>query len=278
MNAINTAKSEFEADFSQDQNVYQEYANSFESAAYEQAMAAIQLHDSEMAGLMNRFKSFDIFTQGGTNIINKYTLYTQHVVDIIQLYKDMMNYYQIKQKITSALDMGTMKPAEQIEVEKALADIESGEFESEIYSAYEAGTAEIIELDNEYNPVHIYIIEHKKFTEQINNITNITELDQFWKGYKSLYDQAIGILDAMAQIALPSQTPIASAIYQYRNAVMSSASALNKRAASKRASMCSIGDGWLFWIIVLILLLILGGACFYYRREGKSTRRKSSGY
>lgn len=271
MNVINTTKSEFQANFSNDQNIYQEYADSFDSAAYEQAVLAIQVYNDDKDTIMNTLSSFDIVQEGGNNLINKYTLYTEHFTTQTQVYRNRLNW--VKNRITSELDTNAMNPAEQAEIEKALADIETDNFEDDIQTAYEVGTEEIIKLNSV--PTGQFMTGHETFTSQINNITDLDELNQFWDGYKALYAMAIDALDAMAQIAIPSQTPAASAIYQYRNAIMSSASALNKRAASKRASMCSIGDGWLFWIIVLILLLILGGVCFYYRREGKSTRRKS---
>jgi len=260
--SINNAITDFEGYKVDDEEIYTNKVGELGSEAYNKASDAMALYENiKTDQYIAYIDAFDYVNAGGSNIIEKYTAFTELCNQQFLNFESLQEY--VKGEINAALQDENLRSEERSEVQEMIDYVNGDEsiFKKELETMYEEGTVKIIEMDN--LPTGIFIISHENFKDQIENFTKTSELDQWWATYLTIYEQAMSSLDAMLEIAqgsdIGAQTPVASsAIVQYQTAIASSVQGINKRAQTKRAKMCQ-ADNYMFLIILFVILLLMVG-------------------
>lgn len=270
---INDTMSRFEDYKNMDEETYTSYVDTVESQPYKDALQSIQLtwENNKMFGI-NTIMNYSFSDVTDKNFVEKYGEFTAKAS------QELKNNYEgllsaVMTSINTSLDNPSLKEQERIILESEVERIkdEYNDLIEEFMTVYNSRTEELINLPK--TPTGMFIIAHENFSEQLERMNDLDELNSYWSGYESVYNSAINALEGMLSIAQSLQTPKAtSALNYYYSALSSSKNALTRKASSKRAKMCS-GNGWVWWIIVIILILCMLGLAFYCNGGKKSGRK-----
>lgn len=272
---INNYMTEFEDYKNNDAELYTSYVDTVESQPYKDALQSIQLtwENNKMFGI-NTLRNYSFADVSDKNFVQKYGEFTAKAS------QELKNNYEgllsaVMTSINDALANPTLKEQESVllEAEAERIQNEYSDLIDEFMKVYNSRTEEFINLPK--SPTGMFIIAHNNFSEQLERMNDLDELNSYWSGYESMYNTAINALEEMLSIAQSLQTPKAtSALNYYYSALSSLKNNSTRKASSKRAKMCS-GNGWVWWIIVIILILCMLGFAFYCN-DGKKLSRKSS--
>jgi len=284
---INDTKDQFQA--------YQ----SLDDASYQQRVAEISSdrYDVEKQAILSRLDSFDMINEGGSDVATKYNLFTQLYIDELVRFKDMVLF--VKGELTIGLEDQNLADSQRQILENALEYLETdsqctiggmcssglncGE-EPSMKDQYIAGTEYLVN-NFEAGALTMFMNAHSTFATTLENFDKLDDLQSFYNGYLSVYNNAIQTLDSMMQssaqfdtafmsamdelcasFGMENQTPSATSVLQhYRSAMASSANAMAQRA-TKKAKSCKM-NGYVWWIIVFILILMLVGAAWMCRKR-----------
>jgi len=251
---------------------YLAYADTIDSQPYKEALFAMQTWDEYKRFSIDTVSQYKFEQFSDKDYLNVYDEFTTSIV-VLQLkgFEQLIN--STNEVLERSLANPALKDQEKIIVEEKKEDIENeaGELMEDFITAYNTKTEEFINLPP--TPSGRFIISHASFNDQLNRITDLDELKNFWESYKSFYDTAIASLEQMLPIAQQLQTPKASSAINYYHQILStSMNVSTHKAQSKRAQMCSTGNGWIWWIIVILILLCLLGFTVYCNGNGKGKK------
>lgn len=270
--SINNTMETFGQDYNSDGALYQQQIQAIGSEAFDKAVATMNQYEEIKKQQLILLNNFNIETEGGNNITEKYQLLTNTYNIQFTNFEATQDF--IRGQIMDNLQDENLLDNEKQEVQDMLKylDEDMPEFEELLINKYEQKTQDIINLD--FLPTGIFISAHKNFKNQIENFDNKKELDDWWDGYTSVYQTAINSLENMLQIAqaskIGSQTHAASnTIAEYQSAISSSATSISRKAQTKRAQLCSMESGNYAFLIILfvILLAMLGVGIWCLKRK-----------